>query len=142
VRAREVVVSATFAVAVKLRGVDDPSADDPESDKVLAVLGAIASRVTTPGAHLGGGGGYGRADYTGESPDVACLIVQKSLDGSGDLADCTEADRDGVRELLRAHPLVERAYVGALHSGDDADGGEAARVTSALVDAICGVDRG
>jgi hypothetical protein len=130
-------VSTTFAVAVKLRGVSDPRADDPEAAKLLAVLRSITDVTLHEDGgkryRLTGGGGYGNPEYTGECADVVCLFFQKNEDGSGDLADCTEADRARVRDVLRAHPLVERFHVGALHSGEEYDSGENARVTSALV---------
>lgn len=128
-------MSTTFCVAVKLRGVADPRKDDPRSHKLIGVLSSITtdSVAADSGYHLAGGGGYGNPEFTGECVDVACLLLQKNQNGSGDLIDCDESDRARVREVLREHPHVERFHIGALHHGVDYDAGENARVTAALV---------
>lgn len=117
-------MSTTFSVAVRLRG-------DHELESLICVLKSIASASDNAGNHLNSGGGYGDDRFPGERPDVACLIVQKNADDSGDLVDCAESDRDLVREELAAHPLVEAFYVGPLRGVYDED--DTAEITAALV---------
>ena len=120
-------------VALRVLGVRDPRADDPQVEKLTRVLNAIAVRACPPGFRLGGGGGYGDpARFPGERADVACILIQKNEIGSGDLADCDEVDREVVRRALRACPIVEAFHVGKLHSGDEYDPDETARVTTYL----------
>lgn len=127
----------TFAVVVRIRGVEDPTRDDPETEKLCMVLEAV-TMVALDGGRLGGGGGYGDPTrFRRERADVAYLLFQKNkTDGSGDLMPCTDGDRECVRAALRTCPLVETFLVGPLHDDDDdRDGGcvEQAVLTEVLL---------
>lgn len=126
-------MSTTFAVVVQLVGVHDPDADDPEVEKLCAVLGDVTRSASPAGHHLAGGGGYGDPErFPDERADVALLLFQKNDAETGDLVDCDDADRHRVGRALLDDPRVETFLVGPLDPSEAYDDRWQARLTSEL----------